>query len=176
MISTSKCSFAFENYPVWQNPQYASFNNPNLGSFDIDTLNYLENSLYGKNYPHNSTASRLKKLEKTIFGINTYGTNSERLKRLSDAYVKYKQSNLYSSNPQSTKQKLRKLSKVLFQGVPTGYTPPVRQYHTTRNNYNPHYINPSGYSYERVYCDTFGNCSPYLEDIQTNMGVKIIRN
>ncbi len=167
-------AFAFDDFDYFQNAQNANFENPNLRAFDVDTLNYLENSIYGKNYPYNSTATRLKKLEKTIFGTSTYGTNSERLKRLSDAYANYKRNNMYSNSVNSTKQNLKRLSKVLFNGAPTGYTPPVR--YNYNNNFNPHYVNPLGYGAERIYCDRYGNCTRYSQDIGNTMGVKIIRD
>ncbi len=172
LIQTQNLAYAYRHYDSIQNPLFANFNNPNLEKFDVDTLNYLENSLYGRIYPYNTTASRLKKLEKTIFGTTTNGLNSERLKRLSSAYNNYKRDDFYSNNARyNAKHNLKRLSKMLFNGVPTGYTPPVNQ-----NYYNPNRINTSGYGFERVYCDSLGNCSPYYQDITTNMGVKIIRN
>ena len=176
LISLSECAFTWDNYSRGIAPQYTNFSNPNLGVFDMDTLNYLENSLYGKMYSNNTTANRLKRLENTIFGINTYGTNSERLKRLSDAYVKYKRENIYSNSENRAKSNLKRLSKILFNGVPTGYTPQIMQNYNSPYNTTSNRINPSGYHFEKVYCDRFGNCTPYTEDITTNMGVKIIRD
>lgn len=172
----SSSSFGFEDFDYFQNSQYANFKNPNLASFDVSTLNYLENSIYGKNYPYNSTASRLKKLEKTIFGTYTYGTNSERLKRLSDAYSNYKQNNYSTSSQYSTRQNLKRLSKILFNGTPTGYTPQIGQNYGYSYDNNPYYINPFGYGSERIYCDRLGNCARVNQDMHTNTRVRVIRN
>lgn len=165
-------AFAFDEFDFFQKAQYANYENPNLRAFDADTLNYLENSIYGKNYPYNSTATRLKKLEKTIFGTSTYGTNSERLKRLSDAYGDYKKNNLYSNSTYGTKQNLKRLSKTLFNGVPTGYTPQA----VYQNNFDPYNVNPLGYGRQKVYCDRYGNCARINDNIRNNTSVRVIRD
>lgn len=177
ILSANKQVYSFENYyPYANSSEYSYPGNTNSRLFDIETLNYLENSLYGRCFPYNTTASRLNKLEKTIFGTNTNGTNSMRLKRLSDAYKNYKQNNFGQNNKYSRRENLKKLARVLFGGVPTGYTPPIGANYGNNTANIPYSVNPSGYGYEQIECDMFGNCRPHFDDINTNMGVKIIRD
>ena len=163
-------TYAFENYNSYWRSDNASHTTHNN-----DTLSYLENSIYGKNYPYDSTSSRIKKLENTLFGRTYDGLYTNRISNLYNYYFKTKQNNFRQNIHANTKRNLKRLSRALFGGVPTGFTPPIMNNMTNQAN-NPYALNTTNYSIERVYCDIRGNCTPYYEGFNSQMGVKIIRD
>lgn len=170
-IFHSQGSYALDNYNShWQgkNISQAMPNN--------DTLSYLENSIYGKNYPYNSTLSRIKKLENTLFGRTLDGLYTNRITNLYRYYTNSKQNNLSLNKYTNTKRKLKRLSRALFRGAPTGFTPPVLNYNYANGSHNPYSLDTTSYTMQREYCDAHGNCVPYYEGFNTQMGVKIIRD